>query len=49
MAVDVDTVLMQLRIQLYGASQLLKGEALAKFWELIDELELVRPTPESVE
>lgn len=33
-----------LRIQLFTAAQALKGERLAEFWALIDELQLIRPT-----
>jgi hypothetical protein len=34
--------LMLLRVQLYTAMQSLKGEALWKFWELINEIVVLR-------
>ena len=37
--------LMLLRIQLYGAAQLLKGEDAEAFWELINEIVSIRPAP----
>jgi hypothetical protein len=34
--------LMLLRVQLYGAMQTLKGDALREFWQLIDEINTSR-------
>ena len=34
--------LMFLRVQLYGAIQTLKGEALTEFWQLIEEINKTR-------
>ena len=37
--------LMLLRVNLYGAMQLLKGEELEEFWALIDEIASQKPQP----
>ena len=37
--------LMLLRMQLYVAAQVLKGEDAEKFWALIDEIVTIRPAP----
>ena len=39
--------LLLLRVQLYGAVQLLKGEELRGFWALIDEIQSLRPLHQS--
>lgn len=35
--------LIQLRVQLFGAAQTLRGQNLADFWALIDDINAIRP------
>ena len=38
-----ENALMRLRLDLYAAAQVLKGEALDQFWSLIAEMVAIRP------
>ena len=38
----MDPRLLRLRVELYTAAQVLKGEDAAAFWQLIDEIQQIR-------
>lgn len=38
--------LMILRVELFAAAQVLKGEPLKEFWKLIDDINSIRPKEE---